>query len=221
MKKYIVIPAYKEEKHIFHLVKEIKKEGYNNIIVVDDGSQDDTAKMAQEAGANVFVLPHNMGKGEALKRGFEEALKNGADLILTMDADGQHLPKEIKRFFDKYEETKSDVILGKRELGNDMPLIRIFVNGVTSIVTSIAAGVRIHDSQSGFRLFTRKVIENISLSYSRFQVESEMLIKAGRKGFRFTSVPISVVYGDEVSKINGFKDTLRFIKMIMEFLWKM
>ncbi len=220
MKICVIIPAYKEEKHIGDVVKEVKSLPFiDEVVVIDDGSPDSTYIVAQNSGAHVIRYEENRGKGFALKTGIDWAINNNYDLIITMDADGQHLPSEIERFIDKIKRDNVDIVVGRRKLGDSMPPIRVFTNGITSIVTSMLCGQRIHDSQSGFRLFKREVLEKTDISHFRFQVETEMLVKACRKGFKVGEVPISVIYGDEKSKVNPFIDTVRFIKMTMEFLW--
>jgi len=191
----------------------------NDVVVVDDGSKDDTAQLAKDAGAIVLKHEINRGKGAALKTGFNYAVENGYDAVVTMDSDGQHDPEDIPRFLNALNSFKSGIIIGSRM--NDittMPAIRKCTNKLTSYVNSTFAHQRIDDSQSGFRLITTDVFRTIKLETDRFETESEILIKASKAGFKIISVPIKTIYGEEKSKIRPVKDTYTFIRLFFRSL---
>ncbi len=212
----IIIPCHNEEKTIGLLLKELKK-NFKNILVVDDGSSDKTKEIAGKE--NVWVVSHQFckGKGEALKTGFEFALKNNFSAVITMDGDGQHLPEEAIKFVEKYRK-KPDVgiWIGKRNIySENMPFIRKITNLSMSVLISLISFHWIPDTQCGFRLITKDVLKKVKLYTSHFETESEILIKAGLFRFKMKSIPIETVYREEKSKIRPIKDTLRFFRMLI------
>lgn len=212
MKVCAVIPAYNEETAVAEVVRGVLAQGLD-AMVVDDCSSDATSARAREAGAEVVRHEVNRGKGEALRTGFARAVELGYDAVVTLDADGQHDPKEIPRLLEAAP--RADIVVGSRMAEvSTMPLVRLWTNLFTSWVVSRLAGARITDSQSGYRLLKRRVFERVKYSSSRFDAESEILVKACRMGFRVIEVPISTIYGDEKSKIHPFVDTVRFFRMV-------
>lgn len=215
----MLIPAYNEEKHIASTIAELRNFQDSEIVVIDDGSQDNTADIAYKMGAKVIRLDKNYGKGSALKRGFDYALTTPAKLIFTMDADGQHRVCDVLKLYHHYMKSRSHIVVGNR-MNNpfNMPLIRRFTNYLMSWIISIMAGVKIPDSQCGLKLISREVLENINITSRKFEVESELLLQAARKGYRISSVNISSVYFPErKSKIRPFRDTIRFIKFTVKY----
>ena len=219
----VIIPAYNEREHIAGVIlslKEIFPPG--NIVVVDDGSGDGTAKTARSTGAVVIEHPENRGKGAALRSGFEYFTRKTAIRgVFTLDADGQHDPSEISGFIERFNEAGADILIGNRmDSTENMPLVRKLTNRFTSMVISRRAGCRIEDSQSGYRLIRNSLLSRIDLVTEHFETESEILIKAGREGATIGSVPISTIYATEESKINPLRDTVRFFKLVMKsFFW--
>jgi glycosyltransferase involved in cell wall biosynthesis len=213
-----VIPAYNEEKHISDVVRRTRQK-LDDVLVVDDGSQDTTAERAREAGAEVIVHEQNRGKGETIKTGLRHWLDRQFDFVIILDADGQHRPEEIDRFIAaalSVDEPK--LILGSRM--NDvssMPRVRLIVNRWMSERISALCGQEIPDTQCGFRMLHRQLIPEVLGGTARFDYETEMLIMASRKGFRIDSVPISTVYSDEVSSIHPVRDTIRFFKLMRRY----
>jgi glycosyltransferase involved in cell wall biosynthesis len=220
----LLIPAYNEARTIGQVVSKARKI-IGSIVVVDDGSQDATAQIAQDSGA--FVLKHqvNSGKGAALRTGFQYALDHGYDAVITMDSDGQHdvddIPKFLEAFEEKLRSLSLGIIIGSRMQDiSTMPAVRKFTNKLTSFVGSLLAHQELKDSQSGFRLISSDVLRVVELETSGYEMESELLIKASRSGFRITSVPIKTIYGQEVSKINPMVDTCRFFRLLFRsFRW--
>src|ERR1700738_4838995 len=213
-----VIPAYNEEKHIGDVVRRTRHK-LDNVLVVDDGSQDQTADRAREAGAEVIVHEQNRGKGETIKTGLRHWLDRQFDFVIILDADGQHRPEEIERFIAVALSPEAPkLILGNRmDDVSSMPLVRRMVNRWMSGRISAACGQEIPDTQCGFRLLHRQLIPELLGGAARFDYETEMLIVASRKGFRIDSVPISTVYSDEVSSIHPIRDTLRFFKLMRRY----
>lgn len=219
MKIAIVIPAYNEEKNIAELLNYFKNYPREGIIVVDDGSRDKTSVIVERFGAILLKHKENLGKGMAHRTAFEYAIKNGFEGIITIDADGQHMPQEIENFIK--EKDSADILVGTRRMTlANMPLIRYFTNKVTSLTVSLIASQRVFDSQSGFRYISSEVLRKVPLRTGRFQTESEILIKAGRMGFKIGCVPISTVYREEKSYINPFIDTCRFIGLACRSLFE-
>lgn len=212
-----VIPAYQEEKHVGEVAKRARSL-LEHVLVVDDGSSDKTAQRAQSAGVDVVVHPHNRGKGESIKTGLRYWLDRGAEYVVVLDADGQHLPEEISRFVDAAAVADAKIFIGSRM--NDtstMPLLRRMVNRYMSSRISGVCGQQIPDTQCGFRMLHRDIIPAVLTGTSRFEYETEMLIIASRKGHRIASVPITTIYSDEVSSINPVQDTLRFFKLMRQY----
>ena len=212
----VVMPAFNESEAVGELVGKLHSY-VEEVIVVDDGSTDDTYEKARDAGAIVVRHSQNRGKGAALRTGFKHAVAAGCDAVITMDADGQHDYREIPLFINEAEKCGADIILGTR-MGSvsGMPRIRLLTNIVTSFIVSILARQRVSDSQTGFRFIKRGVLEKVSLTTTNYEMESEILIKASRKGFRITEIPVKTIYGEYASNINAFIDTLRFFRLILK-----
>jgi glycosyltransferase involved in cell wall biosynthesis len=213
-----VIPAYREEKHIGDVVRRTRGQ-LDHVLVVDDGSDDETEKRAREAGAEVVVHPQNRGKGEAIKTGLRHWLDRELQFVIILDADGQHRPEEIDRFIAAaLSAAGPKLIVGNRmnDVGR-MPLVRRMVNRYMSGRISRVCGQRIPDTQCGFRLLHCDLIPDVLGGANRFDYETEMLIIASRKGCRISSVPITTVYSDEVSSIHPVRDTIRFFKLMRRY----
>ena len=221
LKILITLAAFNEEKYIGRVLQDISATVPNiPILVVNDGSTDDTTPVAQNYDVSIVEHQHNCGKGEAIKTAFSFAQKSGFDWIIFLDADGQHPPKYLADFIKTIKTNRADVVLGNRQARkNDMPFHRQLSNGITSILISLCAGQRILDSQCGYRGVRVATMRAIQLESHGFQVESEMLLKLGKTGARFEHVHIDTIYGDESSSINLVADTLKFIKLILKSLW--
>jgi glycosyltransferase involved in cell wall biosynthesis len=223
MKIFIVIPAYNEATVIQGVIKEIGKEGYENIIIVDDGSRDQTYKKAKEI-SEVTVLRHkiNRGKGAATKTGIEAAKLLGADIIVTMDGDGQHDPKDIKNLANPIIENSFDVVLGSRLKNPEgMPLYKRLHNHIANIITWYLFGLWVTDSQSGFRAYSRKAADLINTKADRYDYDSEVIKEIYIYKLKFKEVPIEVRY-TEYSKGKLEKQSLfNGIKTLYKMIWKL
>ncbi|MFQ6050276.1 MAG: glycosyltransferase family 2 protein [Candidatus Hydrothermarchaeota archaeon] len=212
MKVSVVIPAYNEERFIGNLLEKIPKK--YQIIVVDDGSTDNTSKEAQIHDVEVIRHDENKGKGEAIKTGLGKA--NG-DVVVFMDADFQHDPSHIERIIEPILRDEADVVIGSRLLSNykGMPYQRRLSNWISSLTFRLITGLEIRDVLCGYRAFKKDALSKIDITGSRYEVEMEMLIKAAKSGLRIKEVPIEKKYGEEKSNIT-ILDFLRTIKKIIE-----
>ena len=219
MKWCIVIPVYNEAERLGDLMTSLKQKNYD-IVVIDDGSRDSSGLIAKEKGAFVITHKKKSGKGLSLRDGFDYAVKQNYDGVITMDGDGQHDVGDIDKFINKARENQDCVITGSRmENYRGMPFIRFLVNKTMSIMISFVCKQKIPDTQCGFRFIGTTVLKKISLSSSDFEIESEVLIKASKKGFKIYSVPIKTIYNNECSKINPFIDTIRFFVYLIRETW--
>ena len=212
-----IIPAYQDEKHIGDIVRRTR-ERLEHVLVVDDGSSDQTAQRAREAGAEVIAHNENRGKGEAIKTGLGYWLDREVMWVNLLDSDGQHLPEEIDRFLTAAGATQLTFFIGNR-MNNlaGMPFIRRVVNRYMSRQISRVCGQEIPDTQCGFRMLHRQLIPQLLGGGDRFDYDTEVLIIASRKGYRIESVPITTVYTDQVSKIRPLRDALRFLKLMWRY----
>jgi glycosyltransferase involved in cell wall biosynthesis len=218
----ILIPAYNAEKTILPVVNQIKKLKFhpNKIIIVDDGSTDQTTNLIKDKVDSVITHERNKGKGFALQTGFDEFLKSGcSDYLLCMDADLQHPVSYIPNFITYAEGTKSEFIIGKRSRQfGVMPFPRIISNSTTSLILSIICKQKIEDSQCGYRLIHRDALKKLSLKENGFQLESEMIIKAAKQHICIDFIDVPTIYNGHNSNINHLGDTIRFISLILSEL---
>lgn len=207
-----LIPAYNAGPFVHDVVLRTKL--HLPVIVVNDGSLDDTAHEAETAGAVLFNQIPNQGKGAALQFGFRWALEHGAAAVLTLDADGQHDPAEIPKFLAKFRETGADLIIGERDF-SAMPLVRRVSNSVARKSFSWAMGQEVRDNQSGYRLLSRRLLKVVLASGERgFEFEMDMIVTVVRNGWKMDWVPIRTIYADEVSNIRPFQHTAHFFRMV-------
>jgi len=213
-----LIPAYNAGEAVGKVVRDIAALGVGiATVVVDDGSSDSTATEAAQAGAVVLKHSCNKGKGEALRTGFAHFLTTDLKAVVTLDADGQHAPEEIPVLVERWAATRADIVIGtrKRDL-RKMPPLRVITNTLSSLLVSLSAGKYIHDSQSGFRLLSRRVVDRVRTTSRGYGAESEILIKAVARGYSVVSAPVSTIYGFEKSYIDPLKQPLRFLGLIVK-----
>ena len=195
MKIIIGIPAFNEEKNIGAIVAKLKKK-YDQVIVCDDGSSDMTQIIASSLGAIVVKHPKNLGYGATIKTIFNEAKKIDGDILVTFDADGQHQISEIDSVLKPLSENKADIVIGSRFLGStkDLPKYRkIGIKAITSL-TNTVTGSNLSDTQSGFRAYSKKVLNEIFPTESGMGVSTEILIKSLKKQMTILEVPITISY---------------------------
>ncbi|WP_048151918.1 glycosyltransferase family 2 protein [Palaeococcus ferrophilus] len=208
----VVIPAYNEAKRIGNVLAKIPP-FVDEVIVVDDGSTDNTSEVARGFGVEVIRIEPNQGKGRAMRAGIEKAT---GDVVVFMDADGQHRPEEIEKLVMPIVEGEADFVIGSREIKaqGKRPLIRKLSNFLSTSLIRLKLGVEVHDTQSGFRAVRREFLPEIESK--RYEVETEMLIKAVKRGARIKEVPVERIYGIETGHFR-FEDILRFLHTLLKY----
>lgn len=210
----ILICAYNEEKHIERVVNLCLKK-VKPVIVVNDGSTDNTLAELKKTKAIVIDQKKNKGKGEALKAGFRYGIKNRFDYLILLDGDGQHLPSEIPKFIDEINRTEPDLIVGcRKKRHSDMPYIRRATNFLSSLIIGLKIGTFVKDTQSGYRAINLNFIKKIKLKRKRYDLETEILLKMMKKDAKISCIPIKTIYADERSTIHPIKDTARFFRSL-------
>jgi glycosyltransferase involved in cell wall biosynthesis len=224
VKTLVLIPALNAERSIRSIISGCKAV-LDDVLVVDDGSADRTAEVAREAGAQVVTHPENRGKGAALKTGFAYALEHGFDAVVTLDADGQHLPGEIPKFLAAHVETGADLIIGGRAhlFGQMLPRRRL-ANRFSAWSIAYASKTNVTDSQSGFRFYSANLLRGIRLRTDGFDMESEVIVNAGCRGFKVMTIPIDLgfVDGQSTSHYRPLADTLRIFWTVARarYFWR-
>jgi glycosyltransferase involved in cell wall biosynthesis len=207
-----VIPCFNEAAHIGKVVTAVQKY-LPKIIVVDDGSTDVTLEKAKLSGAEIIRLPKNSGKGAALHKGWQRAREFGVKWVLLLDGDGQHAADDIPNFFECVEKTAATLVIGNRmENSMSMPWLRRCVNRWMSRRISKMTGVKLPDSQCGFRLVHLETLANLPLHANRFEIESAILVAFIASGEKVEFVPVQTIYENSASKINPFTDTFRWLR---------
>jgi glycosyltransferase involved in cell wall biosynthesis len=207
-----LIPAFNEAQHIAQVVRSTC--AHLPVLVVDDGSTDQTAAQAQKAGAQVLRQQPNQGKGAALRAGFRYALDHGYDAIVTLDADGQHDPAQVPGFVQAFDERGADLIVGTRTFA-EMPLIRRIANTIGTMALSWALGQPIHDNQSGYRLIGRRLMQiTLDSRESGFEFEVEMIVSCVLQDLPLDWIPIHTIYAGESSHIHPVQHTVDFFRLV-------
>lgn len=222
MKLMGLIPALDAEDTVGLVVTGTLKY-LERVVVVDDGSSDGTAEVARRAGAEVISHVKNLGKGAALRTGFEYALKDGCDAVVTLDADTQHDPAEIPKLIEAAKGGAGIVVGCRLKDRGKIPPARYYTNMVGVKCFSWMSRNRLEDSQSGFRLYTAGVLKGMKYASSGFETESELLIRAGRRGFKIANVPVRAIYDEQIlsrSHFRAVRDTYRIcILFLRSFFW--
>ena len=210
MRVAVAIPAYNAAFAVGGVVRRALAAGYP-VLVVDDGSGDGTAATARASGARVLAHPRNLGKGRALRSAFEELFGEGCDAVITLDADGQHPPEEIPKLIAAGR-GGADLVLGtRRHLFGAMSRVRRMSNTMSSWAISKVARADVGDTQTGFRLYARRLIEATGFPEPRFEAESAVLVRAARLGFAIATVPVRLDEADgrATSHYRPFVDSAR------------
>ena len=218
MLKLVCIPAFNEENPIVDVIKKSLKY-VDQVIVCDDGSSDLTAEQAKIAGAVVIKHEKNMGKGHAMKSLFKYAKDIDADVIVTIDGDGQFLPEQIETLLKPILENSYDVVIGNRFSDDtEMPSYRKIGNKMLDRITKLAAELPFSDTQSGFRSYSKKAIQSIDFSTNGFGVDSEILIDAVDKGLKITETDVTVLYdtGLKTSTKDPVTHTMGVVASLLE-----
>ena len=216
------IPAYNEEKNISEIIKKLQKIT-NKIIVCDDGSSDSTAKIARDMGVLVVQHDTNLGYGAAIRSIFLKAREEKSEFLITLDSDGQHRIEDIQTILKPLQNKEADLVIGSRFLNDDGKNVPSYRKVGIKLLTKLANTSledNITDSQSGFRGYSQKIIQNITPSESGMGVSNEILIKASKQGLKIVEVPIIILYDGNTSTHNPIShgssvliSTLKFISM--------
>jgi glycosyltransferase involved in cell wall biosynthesis len=216
---YIVIPSYNEDQMLPKTIQSLHKRGYQNIIVVDDGSSDQTEKIMSK-NKNVVYIRHiiNRGQGAAVTTGLEAAKMLDADMAITFDADGQHDPKDIQKLIETIQKGY-DIVLGYRNLKKEtMPVSKIIANSLANMVTKLFYGIQVKDSQSGLRAYSRKAIACIDTKSDRYEFYSEVLREINRHALRLAEVPITVYYTEYAMNKHNKQNMINALKTLYRLI---
>ena len=205
----VVIPAFNEEKTIVNVINNLQKVGFRDILVIDDGSLDKTRLIVEKEKIHLLVHEINLGKGAALKTGFEYALKHNFKYIITCDADGQHLAKNVLELANLIRQQNVEVVLGSRFINNKfqrkIPLSRRVYNKIANMITFFTEGVKVSDSQCGLRGYNTKAITSMNLKSHNLDIDSEILGEIRKNNLRYIEYPIEPVYTEySLSKGQNF-----------------
>lgn len=217
MRTFVVLPAYNEEKKIkIVLERLVKYIPFEQIIIVDDASNDNTFDIAINFNKKMCVLRHdiNLGKGAAMNTGCEAAITFGADVIVTMDADDQHNPADIARLLEQIKKG-NDIVFGSRIIGKNMPLIKFLGNKFLTIIINIFFNIFINDTQSGFKAFTASTYNKIKWESRDYAVETEIIVKTAENKLKFSEIEIATIYHNDykgTTPINGLQIFFKILK---------
>ncbi|MGV8141882.1 MAG: glycosyltransferase family 2 protein [Candidatus Woesearchaeota archaeon] len=218
MKTFIVIAAYNEGRSISKVISRLKKAGYHNVVVVDDGSKDDTYDVSFDAGATVLKHVVNRGQGAALKTGIDYSLDSGADMIVTFDADGQHRVEDIKAMINPVQSGKYDITVGSRFLKSvDMPFFRRLTLKIAVLVVWFFYGAKMTDAHNGFRVMNRKAAKTINITSDRMEHASQIVEEIHKKNLRFKEVPVTILYTDYSMK-HGHGGIIQAVRVFARML---
>jgi UDP-N-acetylglucosamine---dolichyl-phosphate N-acetylglucosaminyltransferase len=214
----VVIPAYNEERTIVEVIRGLKQRGFTTLIVIDDGSSDRTSELASHEG--VIRLRHilNRGLGGALGTGIAAALRLGAEVIVTFDADGQHDPNDIMKLLEPIEVEEAEVVIGSRMLDpRGMPYRRRMANSIANVVTYLLFGAWTTDSQSGLRAFSNRAAARMQIVATGMEVSSEIIAETVKNRLKWKEVPVTAIYTDySLSKGQSFTVGLQtLMKLIL------
>jgi len=220
MNAVAIVPAFNEARSIADVVTGLHGI-VSHVLIVDDGSTDQTAERARAAGAEVLSRGTNTGKGSAVRAGLAHVMTGPFTHVLFLDGDLQHRPSEASWLLEAAERTGADLVLGERQFSREgMPAARYHANRIGSRALSWFVGAPVQDSQCGFRVCRLDALRNLPLRARGYEIETEMLVKLRRRGARLASVPITAVYTAERSKLRPVRDTTRtcFLAVYYQFL---
>ncbi|MFH0892335.1 MAG: glycosyltransferase family 2 protein [Candidatus Falkowbacteria bacterium] len=216
---FVIMPAHNEERRISEALQQVSVYA-NNIIVVNDGSTDNTSEIVRNINPEIIILGHkiNLGKGAAMKTGGEEAIKRGAKALIFIDADGQHSAEDMVKLADKLMDEKLDIVFGERKFNSHMPLIRKLGNLLLTRLIRLFTDVNLSDTQCGLRTMTVDAYKKIIWKEKNYSVETEMIINTGKCKLKYGRIGIQTIYKDSRKGISVFDG---FIILINLFKWKL
>ncbi len=218
----VVIPSYNEARSIGSVVDSIADMGLN-VLVIDDGSTDNTERIALDNGAMVKRHRYNIGKGYSVREGIKYVLsKTNFEWVIIMDADGQHHAEDVPVLMNATMAEDVDLVIGNRMFETkDMPPVRYMTNRFMSWIISRMCGQQIPDTQCGYRLVKTEALKRLKLVSRKYDIESEMLIEAANLGMKMKSVPVRTIYGEEKSAIKPLRDTMKFLALLYRYYFKL
>lgn len=219
---HIVIPAKDEATRIGRVIRAVRAAGFDEIVVVDDGSRDATARVAAAEGATVLTHLINLGAGAATQTGIEYALERGADIIVTLDGDNQHYAEDIERLLAELQQQELEVVLGSRflERQSDIPTERVWYNRIANLLTALITGLHVSDSQSGMKAFRAGFARRLDFTFNGYEFCTEFIHLMRHHRAPYAEVPIRVRYTEETmrkgqSLVNGMRMVFRFLRRFM------
>jgi len=220
----VLIPAYNEASTILPLVQAVLAYHPNELVVVNDASTDNTAALLQDQPITLLNQPCNQGKAAGLWLGFDLAIAQNMDIVITMDGDGQHLPRDLPALLKQYQQQPNSLVLGARQRNPEIqPYARYAANRLANFWISWAAGCAVADSQSGYRVYPVTALKTMGrLKHSAgFVLESEILVEAAWQGYPLTHIPIEAIYAEDrrASHFHPMRDIAKITRMVMRRLW--
>jgi glycosyltransferase involved in cell wall biosynthesis len=224
LKICIVIPAYNAERTLGQVFSRIPQGVYHSIIVVDDGSLDDTSEVARKHEVELIRHERNRGYGGAQKTGYKKALELGADIAVLLHADAQYAPEEMPELIEAVVEQDADIVLGSRALGGEMikggmPFIRYVGNRLLTKIENLALGTDISEFHTGYRVYTANALKSLNLEgyTDQFHFDSEILFDAKEKGLKIVEIPIGTTYAGEKSHLNPITYGIQVLLLILRY----
>jgi glycosyltransferase involved in cell wall biosynthesis len=216
---WLLIPCFNVGRYLPELLRETAAFiPADRTLIVDDGSTDDTSRVASDAKAHLISHAQNRGKGAALRTGFNYLLEHGAEWCITLDGDGQHDAQYLPRFLESTIGGDYELVIGARQrTGTNMPWDRRFSNWSTSLLLSRFTRQKIYDAQCGYRLIRMPSLIGMTLNCDHYDLETELLLKMARRGARIGWLPVTTHYAGSRSSINRLTDTLRFLRVILQY----
>ena len=213
----IIMPAYNEESKIKEVISDLFSAGFTDIVVIDDGSHDNTCKEVQKTKATLLKHPINIGLGGALATGLEFARQNNFEYAITVDSDGQHAINDVKKIAVEVKKNKHDFIIGSRlKSMKNVNALRFYGNHLMDLATAVLCGKYFQDTQSGLRAFNKNGIFNIKPTSSGYEVSSEIIIQATKKKLKTSTIGISAIYTEySIKKGQKISNALRVIRRLV------
>ncbi|MBL7931246.1 MAG: DUF2062 domain-containing protein [Bacteroidia bacterium] len=225
----VIIPTYNNQKTLRQVIEDSLRYT-NKIIVVNDGATDSTKQILENFNSKIIIVEHpvNAGKGMALRNGFKKALELGYEYAITIDSDGQHFPSDFEHFLDKIKEEPGSLIIGARNMNSEnVPGGSSFGNKFSNFWFKVETGIKLPDTQSGYRLYPIKRLQKSRFFCTRFEFEIEVIVKAAWRGIPVTSIPVKVYYAKGADRVSHFRPTKDFARIsvlntylvILAFAW--